>query len=53
MYLGLFIVSQLLLLENMAEKKRIGLLNSLNTDFVSGYIHKGAEKGQALSVSAI
>ena len=40
-------------LENVAEKKRIGLLNSLNTDFVSGYIHKGAEKGQALSVSAI
>ena len=41
------------MLENMAEKKRIGLLDSLNTDFVSSYIHKGAEKGRALSVSAI
>ena len=37
----------------MAEKKRIGLLVSLNTDFVSSYTHKGAEKGRALSVSAI
>lgn len=37
----------------MAEKNRIGLLDCLDADFVSGYIHKGAEKGQALSVSAI
>ena len=43
----------IIIILNMAEKKRIGLLDSLNTDFVSSYIHKGAEKGQALSVSAI
>ena len=53
MYLGLSIISLLLSFKNMAEKKRIGLLDSLDADFVSGYIHKGAEKGQALSVSAI
>ena len=53
MYLGLSIISRLLSFKRMAEKKRIGLLVSLNTDFVSSYIHKGAEKGRALSVSAI
>lgn len=53
MYLGLSIISRLLSFKRMAEKKRIGLLDSLNTDFVSSYIHKGAEKGRALSVSAI
>lgn len=48
MYLGLSIISLSLSFERMAEKNRIELLDSLNTDFVSGYIHKGGRKGAGL-----
>ena len=37
----------------MAEKNRIEPFIRLVASFVSAYIHKGARKGQALSVTAI
>lgn len=40
-------------LENMAEKNRIEPFIRLVASFVSAYIHKGARKGQASSVTAI
>lgn len=53
MYLGLSIVSLSLSFKRMAEKNRIGLFIRLVASFVSACIHKGARKGQALSVTAI
>lgn len=40
-------------LENVAEKNRIELFIRLVASFVSACFHKGARKGQALSVTAI
>ena len=40
-------------LENVAEKNRIEPFIRLVASFVSAYIHKGARKGQASSVTAI
>lgn len=39
--------------ENLAEKNRIEPFIRLVSSFVSACIHKGARKGQALSVTAI
>lgn len=53
MYLGLSIVSLSLSFKRMAEKNRIEPFIRLVASFVSACIHKGARKGQALSVTAI
>lgn len=53
MYLGSSIVSLSLSFKRMAEKNRIEPFIRLVASFVSACIHKGARKGQALSVTAI
>lgn len=53
MYLGLSIISLSLSFKRMAEKNRIEPFIRLVASFVSACIHKGARKGQALSVTAI
>ena len=53
MYLGLSIISLLLSFKRVAEKNRIEPFIRLVASFVSACIHKGARKGQALSVTAI
>lgn len=53
MYLGLSIISLSLSFKRMAEKNRIEPFIRLVASFVSAYIHKGARKGQASSVTAI
>ena len=43
----------IIIILNMAEKNRIEPFIRLVASFVSAYIHKGARKGQASSVTAI